>query len=89
MEQNNFTNIHLQTIGKQIEWIENCLNEIKCYTPRTKTTLIKSPTIIIPHYMKEGIQIGNKESIKMSKLDEFAQEPTSRLQKLSLNVIQE
>ena len=39
--------------------------------------------------MKKGIQIGNKEPIKMSELDEFAQELTSRLQKLSLNVIQE
>ena len=77
IKQNNFTNIHLQIIGKQIERIENFLSELKGNTgniSQAKTTLNKPPAIIIPHYMKEGIELGNKGLIKMNQIDEFVQE---------------
>lgn len=64
MKQNTFTNINLQTIGKQTERIENLIHELK--PSRTKTYLDKSPAIIIPHYINEGISLGNKDPIQMN-----------------------
>ena len=82
MKQNTFTNINLQTIGKQTERIENLIHELK--PSRTKTYLDKSPAIIIPHYINEGISLGNKDPIQMNDIDEFTQELSLRLQRLSL-----
>ena len=58
MEQNNFMNINLQTIGKQTNRIENILYDLK--SSCSKTALNKSPAIIFSHYMNEGITLGNK-----------------------------
>ena len=82
MEQNNFTNINLQTIGKQTDRIENLIHDLK--PSRAKTHLDKSPAIILPHYMNEGISLGNKDPIQMNDIDEFTQELSLRLQRLSL-----
>ena len=82
MEQNNYTNINLQTIGKQTDKIENLLHNLSPSRP-----IVQSPAIIIPHHMSEGISLGNNDPIQINDIDEFTQQLSQRLQRLSLKVL--